>query len=622
MSKTAILLVQLPIPPLGPGRLRGNVPLAAGYLKMYAELQGLHQQYDIQILPAHLSNTLSEVALVDAILLHRPQIVGFTCYLWNIDRTLWIAQRLKERDPTLRIMVGGPEITKDNQWVLQAPLSLPGRGAGGEGFDTRLVDYFIIGEGEQTFAALLQALATRSSLQGIPGLHAPQHRSAQRKISLSRADEPEQLIPGFLPRHPLDNLDQISSPYLAGILDAADEEMLLLETIRGCIFKCKFCYYPKSYDGLHFLSREKIIANLRHAREKNAKEIVLLDPTLNQRKDFDEFLRLLIAENHGRQFSYFGELRAEGIKPATAELLAQANFTEVEVGLQSIDPLAMQLMDRKNNLKAVEKGCQAMLAAGINVKVDLIIGLPGDTVESVRRSMHYLKDSGIYSDVQVFNLAILPGTAFRQEASELGLTFQPRPPYYVRHTPTLSQQNLFDLMAEAAEIFDIDWDPLPEVKLDREAEAPAEPQTTRRQNTISKIDLNQDIPTTIPPANQRQQVYTLWFTSSDFTLHARRACKIIDQLLRETPFTTLHVILEPTGSPLTISPHVLGELWSACQTHPSYMDRYYAMQPGRPIGAKRLIVVIDDEAGLPDEWLDSIEEQATLVFRSEASLVS
>ncbi len=621
MSITAILLVQLPIPPLGHGRLRGNVPLAAGYLKMYAELQGLHQQYDIQILPAHLSNTLSEVALVDAILLNRPHIVGFTCYLWNIDRTLWIAQRLKERDPTLRIMLGGPEITRDNQWVLQAPLTPNPSPPRGEG---RLVDYFIIGEGEQTFADLLKALASRSSLQGIPGLYAPGEKS--RKLSLSRADEPEQLIPGFMPRHPLENLDQISSPYLAGILDAADEEMLLLETIRGCIFKCKFCYYPKSYDGLHFLSREKIIANLRHAREKNAKEIVLLDPTLNQRKDFDEFLRLLIAENHGRQFSYFGELRAEGIKPTTAELLAEANFTEVEVGLQSIDPLAMQLMDRKNNLKAVEKGCQAMLAAGINVKVDLIIGLPGDTVESVRRSMHYLRDSGIYSDVQVFNLAILPGTAFRQEANELGLTFQPRPPYYVRHTPTLSQQHLFELMAEAAEVFDIDWDPLPEVNLDwegecnREGEAPAEPQTTRRQNSICKIDLNQDIPAAIPPANHRTQTYTLWFTSSDFTLHARRACKIIDQLLRETPFTTLQVILEPTGSPLAISPHVLSELWSACQTHPSYMDRYYAMQPGRPIGAKRLIVVIDDEAGLPDEWLDSIEEQATLVVREQAGM--
>ena len=66
---------------------------------------------------------------------------------------------------------------------------------------------------------------------------------------------------------------------MAGILDAADEQMLLLETIRGCIFKCKFCYYPKSYDDLYFVSEEKIVANLEHAQRRGAEEVVLLDPT-------------------------------------------------------------------------------------------------------------------------------------------------------------------------------------------------------------------------------------------------------------------------------------------------------------------------------------------------------
>ena len=80
---------------MGPGRLRGNVPLAAGYLKMYAELQGLQADYDIQILPSSLSNTLSEQGLVEAILERDPWMVGFTCYLWNIDRMLWIANQLK-----------------------------------------------------------------------------------------------------------------------------------------------------------------------------------------------------------------------------------------------------------------------------------------------------------------------------------------------------------------------------------------------------------------------------------------------------------------------------------------------------------------------------------------------
>ncbi len=70
-----------------------------------------------------------------------------------------------------------------------------------------------------------------------------------------------------------------------------------------------------------------------------------------------------------------------------------------------------------------------MLGQGIRVKVDLIVGLPGDTVESVRRGLHYLHDNG-FTDLQVFNLAVLPGTAFRQEAAaNFGLKYQPRPPY-------------------------------------------------------------------------------------------------------------------------------------------------------------------------------------------------
>src|SRR5205807_6860908 len=131
---------------------------------------------------------------------------------------------------------------------------------------------------------------------------------------------------------------------------------------------------------------------------------------------------------------------------------------EVEVGLQSIDAEAQKQMDRKNNLRAFERGVRAMLGQGIKVKVDLIVGLPGDTVESVRRGLHYLHDNGLDSDVQVFNLSILPGTAFRQESQQLGLKFQPRPPYYVLQTPTLRREELYGLMQEAQDLFAIEFD--------------------------------------------------------------------------------------------------------------------------------------------------------------------
>src|SRR5262245_40284464 len=162
-----------------------------------------------------------------------------------------------------------------------------------------------------------------------------------------------------------------------------------------------FCYYPKSYDKQYYLAPENILANLRHAGERGAREVFLLDPTLNQRRDFAELVRLLGRGNPGHRFSYFGELRGEGVTEETARLLRAANFTEVEVGLQSIDAEAQKQMDRKNNLRAFERGVRAMMREGIRVKVDLIVGLPGDSVESIRRGMRYLHDGGLYSDVQV-----------------------------------------------------------------------------------------------------------------------------------------------------------------------------------------------------------------------------
>src|SRR5258708_11350956 len=138
-------------------------------------------------------------------------------------------------------------------------------------------------------------------------------------------------------------------------------------------------------------------------------------------------------------------------------------------------------MDRKNNLRAFERGVRAIMNEGIHVKVDLIVGLPGDTLESVRRGMKYLRDEKLYSDMQVFNLSILPGTAFRLEAAELGLRFQPRPPYYVLSTPTLRLEDLYQLMEEAREIFELDFDAQPSPVLDF--------QPSDRRSRIWMVDL-------------------------------------------------------------------------------------------------------------------------------------
>ncbi|HMP03853.1 MAG TPA: radical SAM protein [Gemmatales bacterium] len=599
-----VLLVQLPIPPLGPEPIRGNVPLAGGYLKMFAEHRGLGDRFALDLFSSRLANRLGDQALVEAILAQGPWLVGFTCYLWNIERTLWLVDRLKARRPDLLVVLGGPEITADNGWVL----------------DHLGVDFAVFGEGEQTFAELLQALADSRPAADVPGLLDVSFWQQRSRRGLPLVGGVE--APSIRPREPLQSLDVISSPYLAGILDAADEQMLLLETLRGCVFKCKFCYYPKSYDRLYYLSTERILANLEHARRRGAREVVLLDPTLNQGRPFVEFLEVLIRGNPDGELTFFGELRAEGIDAPTAGLLRRAGFTEVEVGLQSIDPTAMALMDRKNHLRSVERGIAAMRDAGIRVKVDLIVGLPGDTVDSVRRGYDYLLSKRLYDDVQVFNLAVLPGTAFRQEAEALGLVHQPRPPYYVRRTPTLTQADLFELMANAQDAFAMDWDELPQPCLtfpERDVEG-------CQPHVLVDLDAAGDS-RAWPAASRRTQAFTLHVRFAALAPHRARLQGWIHEVLSDNPFTTLQVVLEPSRGHDAEqpgrwpAPQELELLWACLQQQPSYLDRFFALQPGRPRGAKRLVLLLPWRwrNRCPGGWLDAVTEWASVVWRDAPS---
>ena len=605
VSRRRVLLIQLPIPQPGMQPAEGNVPLAAGYLKLFARLGGLDDDYEIEILPARLANTLSDCGLAAEILARQPWMVGWTCYLWNVERSLDISRLVKQQRPQTRIIVGGPEITADNAWVLERPE----------------IDFAAIGEGEQTFVELLAELREADvPRRSIAGLYISP--SLARTLRGQWSDEPvsQNALPAF--RQPLANLNEVSSPYLHGILDAADEEMMLLETLRGCVFKCKFCYYPKSYDDLYFVSRERIIANLDHARRRGAREVVLLDPTLNQRRDFDDFLKLLAECNPERQFTYFGELRAEGINARTARLLREANFSEVEIGLQSVDPLAQDLMDRRNNLKAFQRGVRALRGEGIKVKVDLIIGLPGDTRDSIRRSMHYLRESDLYDEVQVFNLAVLPGTAFRQEARELGLEFQPRPPYYVLKTPTLELADLYSLMEEAEDLFETEFDPLPDPETP-ERFADAWPGQSR-ENSSWRIDLDTtEKPDWLPPAEERAQAFTLWLHAAEFGFHAETAAKLAEQVLTENPHTTLQIILEP-GDARSITAAFLADLMRVCYRRTTYLDRFYSILPGPMKGSKRLVVLLDADEGdrLDAEHLACLSEFATIVRRGVPEAVA
>ena len=132
---TEVLLIQLPIPRLNYGRRTGNIPLAAACLKQAcADVAGVR----IEVLPESVASFIGDAALLDVIAERRPDIVGFTAFSWNIERVLFLSRHLKK---TLapKIVLGGPEITRDNRLA-----------ASGD------VDFYVHGDGEAVIRRLLQ----------------------------------------------------------------------------------------------------------------------------------------------------------------------------------------------------------------------------------------------------------------------------------------------------------------------------------------------------------------------------------------------------------------------------------------------------------------------------------
>ncbi len=694
-----MVLLQLPIPqPPGAESRTENIPLASGYLKQAAYQAGLigadatsadrsasvttsatvvtsatvatknvatvdstdvpnvgtenavKAEYDFEIeivQPNDVEYRLCDAGVVAAIRRRAPQIVGFSCFLWNIDRTLELAKRLKAQCPELTILLGGPEITTDNERILR----------------TESVDFLCIGEGEETFVRFLKWYRshvavnenvatdpkTRDAL-AIPGGIFPPCSLAEVTSRWTPTLEPVQL-------------GGLTSPYRSGILTCGPDVPLFLETMRGCRYRCRFCYYPKGFAKQSYLPLEEVDRMVAWACERGVREIVLLDPTLNQRPDFIDFLQIFARHNRiersadgcvSRRFSLFGELRAESVTPEIAQLLAAAGFYEVEVGLQTVDPMAQRLAGRHVDLLKLKTGCQTLRHAGIDVRIDLILGLPGDTVESIRRGFDQLESMRTYwTSVQIFHLSVLPGTDFHRHATTLGLRFQPRPPYTILETQTLTTQNLIDLFHEAEERFGITFDlpPLPTLprcltQMSFDSPFVVNQNTlTQHRNTLAEntdvrsevvssevvVDLDDSLcfttmPTAshvLPDVTHRAGHLSLVFQSHDFSQAdiVSKMQRIIRQVLIDSPHTSCEIFLVPAANWERLTPQMLQTLLATCYETTSYLDFFYALSSSPLSGAKRLVVVLPlamrTRLGL--DWIDSLGEMAFILWTGHDS---
>jgi hypothetical protein len=572
-------LVQLPVPQPAAYAATGNVPLAAGCLGVAARVHGLGDALAFDVLPPEATDTLGDTILADRVASDEPDFLGLSLYLWNVERSLHLAREVKRRSPRTTILIGGPEVSPDNPFVLDQG-----------GFDVA-----VTGEAESLLGPLMRRLLASgpAAVAGLPGV-AVRDRDGGK-------------LGPFAPQGAVAfALTEFPSPYLEGLLTVDPGRSTYVETVRGCKSHCTFCFYPRSSNVLRSLDVAASAGLVAGLKSRGAREVVFLDPTFNHRPGFEPLLDVLAVVNADRALSFFAEVRAEGLTTNHAAKLARAGFTRLEIGLQSVNSETLKRIRRGGCPARVAEAAKRLHDVRISLLVDLIVGLPGDTPEDVARGVDFLLEHGLGDEAQVFPLSLLPGTALRADAVRSGMTFDPEPPYRVRRTPTMTEDAWRDALFAAEERLGRWLDELPRPHL-------VGPEDRAGPPDVFVVDLDVDGPAAPLRAEPGAQHAALWLRADDLFARRDRALRAIDARLAVDPYATLDVVLAPRGPfVLNLLDMVRDRLRRATS---SYLSRVLAHR-GEDL-QRRLVVVLPGGTWFPSDYLASLCAEAP-VYRDQS----
>ncbi|MEE9910803.1 MAG: B12-binding domain-containing radical SAM protein [Deltaproteobacteria bacterium] len=335
-----------------------------------------------------------------------PDMIGFSTYLWNRQLVADACRIIKGKFPFVILFAGGAEATALPSVLL----------------DCSPFDFIIKGEGEIVLAEVMSRLLTGDTLENIPGVFV---KGAKRN-------------PGK-DQQPVMDLDALPSPYLTGTLDPGRYSGLLWELSRGCPFKCGFCFESRGVAGVRKISLERIRKELEIFEEKKVTQVFVLDPTFNcDLKRAKKILRLILKTAPLIHFTF--EIRAELVDREIALLFSRINCS-LQIGLESASCKVLAHVNRTIDPVQFAEKISLLNSAGVIFGLDLIYGLPGDTFDGFRESLDYaLRLQPNHLDI--FPLAVLPGTALYDQAESFRLNFLRDAPYTLISSPGFSESGM------------------------------------------------------------------------------------------------------------------------------------------------------------------------------------
>lgn len=383
--------------------------IAIRYLKAFAR-----PEFDIDIAEYTIKDPVMNI--VTDLIQKKPNVIGFSCYIWNIEETIKVVKMIKKIDPAIQIIVGGPEVTYDvMDWMASV----------------NEFDYIVIGEGEETFKQLLIELSGNQQLENVHGI--AYRNDGKIKINPQR--------------NKLD-LRDLPSPFrFEEDIPHLSKRVTYIETSRGCPFTCQFCLSSIEV-GVRYFDREKIKDDIRYLMKHGAKTIKFVDRTFNISRSYAmEMFQFLIDEHlPGTVFQF--EITADIMRPEVIEFLnkeAPPGLFRFEIGVQSTNDYTNELVMRKQNFEKLSRTVMMVKEGGkIDQHLDLIAGLPEEDYQSFRKTFN-----DVFAmrpeELQLGFLKMLRGTGLRINAAEHKYVYMDNAPYEMLANSVLSFDDIIKI---------------------------------------------------------------------------------------------------------------------------------------------------------------------------------
>lgn len=345
-----------------------------------------------------------------------PDVVAFSCYIWNMRETLEITETLRKVKPEITIILGGPEVSYNGENILK---------------DNNYIDYIIHGEGEETLKELLLAIRNKSNLKYIEGI-------------IYKCDEEIYINP---PRKLIEDLDSIPSPFDDDI-ESFKNKIAYFESSRGCPFNCQFCL-SSTIKGVRFFSIERVKRDLKKLIDIGVSQIKFVDRTFNAKKGYAmEIMNFIVAQNtSGINFHF--EVTAHLVDDDMLDFLAniKSGLFQFEVGVQSTNEDTLKAIDRTTDFDKLSYVIDKINSFNnIHLHLDLIAGLPYENYQSFRKSFNDVYGLNPHK-LQLGFLKLLRGSELRKKSDEYGFKFIDHAPYEVIENDYISYGELSKLKA-------------------------------------------------------------------------------------------------------------------------------------------------------------------------------